>query len=72
MMSIEGFPLRGAFHDVEQDDVAEIFQSGEMRQRAANVAGADEGDFIAGHGIFRAVMKKDVAARRRTAGTLGF
>ncbi len=44
-------PCGNAFGDVEQDDVAQFLQAGEMRQRAANHARADERDLVASHAI---------------------
>jgi hypothetical protein len=38
------------FRDVEQDDVAELLEADEMGKRAADHAGADEGDLGARHG----------------------
>ena len=47
---VERLALRDAFHDVEQDDVAEFLQAGEMGERAADLAGADQRDLLARHG----------------------
>ena len=38
-----------AAEHVEQDDVAEFLQADQVGERAADVAGADEGDLVAGH-----------------------
>ena len=46
---IERFALRDAFGNVEQRDVAELFQADQVGQRAADLAGADESDFRSGH-----------------------
>src|SRR5205823_3954322 len=46
---IERLSLRHAFDDVEQHYVAEILQSYEQRQRAANLPGADQCDLVACH-----------------------
>ena len=47
---VETLALRNAFRDVEQDDVAEFLQAGEVGERAADLAGADERDLVTGHG----------------------
>ena len=46
---IERLPLRQAFDDVEQHDVAEVLQRAEVRERSADVAGPDEGDLLPCH-----------------------
>ena len=46
---VERLALRYAFDDVEQDDVAEFLQPGQKSQRAADLAGADQCDFLACH-----------------------
>ena len=55
---VEGFPLRSSFHDIEKNDVTELFESSEMGKGAADIAGADEGDFVAGHECFRKLLWK--------------
>ncbi len=47
---IERLALRDAVGDVEQDDVAQLLQADQVGQGAANIAGTDECDFLAGHG----------------------
>ncbi len=47
---VERLALRQTLGDVEQDDVAQFFARGDMRQRAPDHAGTDEGDFRASHG----------------------
>jgi hypothetical protein len=47
---VEALTLRNPFRDVEKDDVAEFLQAGEMGERAADLAGADERDLVTGHG----------------------
>ena len=48
---VERLALRHALGDVEQDDVAEFLEADEMGQRAADLAGADQCDLVARHGI---------------------
>jgi hypothetical protein len=50
LRNVESLALRNALGDVEQDDVAHFLLCGEVGQRAADHAGADEGDFLASHG----------------------
>ena len=47
---IERLALRDAFHDVEQDDVAELLEANEVGQRAADLAGADQRNLVTRHG----------------------
>ena len=54
LREVERLALGGAFHHVHQDDVAEILLAGEQSERAADLAGSDEGDFPARHGILLA------------------
>ena len=49
LRQIERLALRHALDHVEQDDVAEFLLRGEMGERAADVAGADQRDLLAGH-----------------------
>src|SRR5260221_14343750 len=39
---VERLALRNAFGDVEQHDVAELFEANKMGERAANLAGTDQ------------------------------
>src|SRR5262245_20673302 len=39
---VERLALGDAFGDVEQDDVAELFEANKMGERAANLAGTDQ------------------------------
>jgi uncharacterized membrane protein len=48
---IERLALRHALGDIEHHRVAQILQAREQRERAADLAGADECDFRSGHGI---------------------
>ena len=50
LREIERLALRHAFDDVEQHDVAEFLEADEMGERAADHAGADQGDLGARHG----------------------
>ena len=50
LRQIERLALRHAFDHVEQHDIAESLGSGEMRQRATDVASADQRNFVASHG----------------------
>ena len=50
LRDIERFALRDAFGDVEHDDVAEFLEADEMRERAADQAGADQRNFVTRHG----------------------
>ena len=47
---VERLALRQAFHDVEQDDIAQFLEADQMGERAADLSAADERDFLAGHG----------------------
>ena len=46
---VQRLALGGAFRDVEQHDIAEFLDRGEMGERAADLTGADEGDLGSGH-----------------------
>ena len=48
---VERLALGNALGDVEQDDVAEFLQADEVGERAADLAGADERDLVASHGV---------------------
>ena len=55
---VETLALRNAFGNIEQDDVAEFLEADQMGERAADHAGADEGDLVACHvGSFPFVRK---------------
>ena len=47
---VEALSLGDAVDDVEQRHVAELFEAGEMGERAADISGADERDPMTGHG----------------------
>ena len=47
---VERFALRNALDDIEQHDVAQLFDAGEQCQGPADLAGADKGDLVACHG----------------------
>ena len=60
---IERLALRHAVDDVEQDDVAQFLQRGQMRQRAADLAGPDQSNLLARHGeFFRSLRQPHVTA----------
>ena len=46
LRDIERLALGQAFGDVEQNDIPEFFQCGEVGERPADHPGADEGDFL--------------------------
>ena len=46
---VERLALGRAFGNVEQDDVAEFLERGEVGERAADLAGADEGNLGSSH-----------------------
>ena len=50
---VERFALRRTFGDIEQNDVTEFLDGGEMGERAADLAGADKGDLGSGHLVLR-------------------
>jgi len=49
LRDIERLALRHAVDHVEQHDVAELLQADQQRQRAADIARADERDLLTGH-----------------------
>jgi hypothetical protein len=46
---VERLALRNAFRDVEHHDVAELFETDEMGQRAADLAGANQRNLVTRH-----------------------
>ena len=48
---IERFSLRHAFDDVQKNDVAKFLKPSEEGDGAANLAGADQRDLVACHGL---------------------
>ncbi len=70
LRDVERLALRQAFHDVEQHDIAELFQADEKRQRAADLAAADERDFVAGHGETPVGKRKDTLLLTRVTSGL--
>ena len=46
---VQSLALRNPIHDVEKDDVAQLFQTGEQGERAADIPGADQRDLVTGH-----------------------
>ncbi len=49
LRDIERLALGQAFDDVEEHDVAELLEADQVRERAADLAAADERDLVAGH-----------------------
>ncbi len=49
LRDVERLALRRAFGDVEEDDVAEFLDRGEMGEGAADLPRADEGNLGSGH-----------------------
>ena len=49
MGKIERLALRRPFRDVEEDDVAKLFQRREMSQGSADLTGSDQCDLTARH-----------------------
>ena len=49
LSEIERLALRHALRDVEQNDVAELLETDQMRQRAADLTRADQCDLVARH-----------------------
>ena len=49
LAEVERLALRHALDDVEQDDVAQFLLRRQVGERAADIAGADEGDLPASH-----------------------
>ena len=43
--------MHDAFGDVEEDDITQILERGEVGERAADIAGADQRDLLASHPI---------------------
>ena len=49
LRQIERLALRHAFHDVEKNDVAQLLEADQMRQRSADLTGADQCNFVSRH-----------------------
>ena len=47
---VERLALRDTFHDVEHHDVAELLETYEVGERAADLAGTDQRNFVTRHG----------------------
>ena len=58
LAKIERLALRHAFDHVEQHDIAETLERREVRERAADVAGADQRDLLAGHSSSFSMLPK--------------
>ena len=65
---IERFALRNAFDDVEQHDVAQFLQPDEMRERAADLARADQRNLVTSH--LRGVSLLDGKENEQGSGSL--
>src|SRR5690348_16406102 len=50
LRNIERLALRHTFDDVEHDHVAKLLEADEVGERAADLAGADQSDFLTRHG----------------------
>ena len=64
---VERLALGHAVDDVEQDDVAEFLQRGQMGERAADLTGADQSNLLARHGISSALRPLVETAARHDA-----
>ncbi len=64
---IERLALRDAVDDVEEDDVAEFLQRRQMRQGAADLAGSDQCNLLARHGILPLLRPLMESAARHDA-----
>src|SRR5581483_3186015 len=51
LRDVERLALRHALGDVEHDDVTEFLQADQVSQRSADLAGANQSNLIARHGI---------------------
>ncbi len=51
LREVQGFALRYAFGNVEEDDVAQFLERGDMGERAADLAGADQRDLPTWHNV---------------------
>jgi len=49
LRQVERLALGHTLDDVEQDDIAQPLERGEVRQRAADITGADQRDLLASH-----------------------
>jgi len=49
LSEIERLALRHAFHDVEEDDVTKLFETDQVRQRAADLTRADQCNLVSRH-----------------------
>ena len=70
---IQRLALRHAIDDVEQDDVAKLFQRRQKRQCPANLPGPDQTYLLARHRIFSSALRDRQALARcgRFAGAIG-
>ena len=69
---VERLARRDAAEHVEQHDVAQFLEADQVGERAADIAGADEGDLVAGHGqSFRDAIGGARAEMKRACRTGG-
>src|SRR5476649_702382 len=66
----ERLALRNAFHDVEHHDVAELFEADEVGERAADLTGADQRNFVTRHGGKTFDLLKPRTAAKRDLSSL--
>ena len=64
LCDVQRLAVRHAFRDVEHGDVAKFLQACQQGERAADLAGADERDFIACHEAFPKCCGDDYARER--------
>ena len=62
--NIERFALRETFGDVENDDVAQLFQPDQVRKRPTDHATANQGDLRARHPVQLPLIYKNCFVRR--------
>ncbi len=65
LREVQGFALWDAFGDVEEDDVAQFLESGDMGERAPDLAGADQRDLLTWHIVLsRRADRRAIAPRQ--------
>jgi hypothetical protein len=52
--------VRNALHDVEQNDIAQLFEPDQVRQRSADLAGTDQCNLVSRH-YRKALARLDIA-----------
>ncbi len=65
MGEIERLAMRNAVGDVENDDITQLLQAGEMRERPADHASADQRNLITSHRDFPNGQVLFCAAKKR-------